>query len=246
MDYFLIHAEDHDENQKTMNKKKGILKKIILCIIGVVILFVLVMAVSLVIFEKNASVISKGEPIKNYGNHNCALLVVDIQEATTGETSMNSYYKEESDTLIAWINHITDVFKYSNSLIIYVRNEVANPLINLVNSSFARGGTGTKFDKRLKLGSDIDIVKSRNDAFINTELDSVLIRNRIDELYIVGLDAAYCINVTSEAARNRNYKVNLIAEAILSESEAMKDSMITDFKKRGMTVLNIKNMFIDR
>ena len=64
-------------------------------------------------------------------------------------------------------------------------------------------------------------------------------------MYIVGLDAAYCINLTSEAARNRNYKVNLIEDAILSESEEMKDSMITDYKRRGMTILNIKNMFID-
>ena len=225
-----------------MTKKKGKLKKIILGTIGVIILFILVVIVNLIVFEKESSVVSKGQPIENYNRSQSALLVLDIQEATTGESSLNPYYREESDALISKINLIIDAFKNKNSLVVYVRSEVSNPLINLINNSFAKGSSGAKFDKRLNLNSDIEIVKSRNDAFINTGLDHILTNNKINELYIVGLDVAYCINITSEAARNRNYKVNLIEDAVLSESEEMKDSMIRIFKKRGITILNIQKI----
>ena len=227
-----------------MTKKKRKLKKIILGIVGVMVLFILVVIVNLIIFEKNASVISKGQPIENYSKHNCALLVVDIQEATTGETSMNSFYKNNSEVLIKKINRITDIFENRNSLVVYVRSEISNPFINLLNNSFAKGSLGSKFDKRLKSNLTLEVVKSRNDAFIDTELDNILTRNKISELYIVGLDAAYCINITSEAAQNRSYKVNLIEEAILSESEAMKDSMITNYRNRGIMILSIDSINI--
>jgi nicotinamidase-related amidase len=58
----------------------------------------------------------------------------------------------------------------------------------------------------------------------------------------VGLDAAECINATVEASQNRNYKVNLIEEAILSKSTEMKDSMIAVFKDRSVKVLHIDSL----
>jgi|GEM_PF-6887097 len=45
------------------------------------------------------------------------------------------------------------------------------------------------------INADIEIIKSKNDAFLNTDLDDVLTRNEISDLYIVGLDAAYCLNI---------------------------------------------------
>lgn len=215
-----------------------IFKKILLGIIGITVLFILVVIANFVIFGKNASVVSKGQPIENYKEHNSALLVVDIQEATTGEISTNSFYKKNADVLIKKINQMAGILKSRNSLVIYVRSEISNPFINLLNNSFAKGSSGSHFDKRLKPCPDFEIVKSRNDAFINTKLDDILITHKISELYITGLDAAYCINITSEAAQNRNYKVNIIEEAILSESVAMKDSMITGFKHRGIMILS--------
>ena len=214
-------------------------------IIGIIILFILILTVNFIIFEKNASFASKGQPIEDYGKNNSALLVVDIQEATTGETSLNSFYKMHAEFFIKRINRIVDNFKKRNSPVIYIRTEVANPFINLLNSSFAKGGSGCKFDKRLESNSDFQIVKSSNDAFTNTKLDSVLISNKVNELYIVGLDAAYCIKITSKAALNRNYKVNLIKEAVLSESEEMKDRMITFFKHSGIKILSIDDMNIE-
>ena len=227
-----------------MAEKKGIVKRIIFGIIGTIILFVVIVIVNLIIVQKNESIVSKGKPIKKYSEHNYALLVIDIQEATTGEFSMYPFFKTNSDNLIKNINQIVESFNSQNNPVIYVRSEITNPLINLINSSYAKGSLGAKNDKRLKIVSGLEVVKSGKDSFRNTNLDSILINNKVNELYIVGLDAAECVSATVEAAQNRNYKVNLIAEAILSKSKEMKDSMIVNFKYRGARVINIDSLNI--
>lgn len=227
-----------------MSEKKGFLKKVILGIIGVLVLFIMVLFINYTIFEKSWSSVSQGQSIENYSELKSALLVVDIQEGTTGNASKNPFYKKNSDRLIEKINHISDIFKKRNSLILYIRSEISNPLINLLDNSYAKGSLGAEFDKRLKLNSGLKIVKIGNDSFIDTDLDSILTHNKINELYIVGLDAAYCIYITSKAAKNRNYHINLIEEAILSESEAMKDSMMLNFKNRGIKIVSIDSINI--
>jgi len=225
-----------------MVKKKGIMKKIILGTIGTIFLFVIIVIINLVVFEKNGSVVSKGQIIKNYNERNYALLVIDIQEATTGVVSKYPFFEMNSDVLIKNINRIIESFINQNALVIYVSSEISNPLINLVNNYYAKGSLGARFDKRLKIVTDIEIVKIGEDSFRNTNLDSILTRNKISELYIVGLDAAECVNSTVEAAQNRNYRVNLIDEAILSKSIDMKDSMIVNFKTRGVKIIALDSL----
>lgn len=221
-----------------MTRKKGMIRKVILGTAVSVVLFVIIAIISLAVFEKNGSIVSDGQKIKNYAEHNYALLVIDIQEATTGPVSKYPFYKGNSDVLINEINGIAESFKNQNATVIYVRSEISNPIINLINNSYAKGSSGARFDKRLKIVSDLEIIKAGKDPFRNTNLDSILIRHKISELYIVGLDAAECINATVQAAQNRNYRVNLIDEAILSKSSVMKDSMIINFKFRGVEIVS--------
>jgi len=225
-----------------MTKKKGIIKKIVFGIIGSIILFVIIVFVNLIIFEKNGSVVSTGKPIENFAEHHSALLIIDIQEATTGDVSMYPFFQKNSDDLIKTINQVADSFKIQNIPVIYVRSEINNPLVNLLNNSYAKGSPGAKNDKRLKIVSDLEVVKKSKDSFRNTDLDSILNRNKVNELYIVGLDAAECVNATVEAAQNRNYRVNLIDEAILSKSKEMKDSMMVIFKNKGVNLIKMDSL----
>jgi nicotinamidase-related amidase len=225
-----------------MTKKKGLVKKISFGILGTMILFVLIVLINLIISGKYESIVTKGQPIENYGKPKSALLVIDIQEATTGQFSMYPFFQKNSDELIKNINRITDSFNNHNILVIHIRSEISNPLINLLNSSYAKGSPGAQFDKRIKTTSGLEVIKRAKDSFKNTNLDSILTSNKVSELYIVGLDAAECINATVEASQNRNYKVNLIEEAILSKSTEMKDSMIAVFKDRSVKVLHIDSL----
>jgi nicotinamidase-related amidase len=200
--------------------------------------------VNLILLGKNESIISKGQAIEIYNEPNYALLVIDIQEATTGDVSMYPFFKKNSDVLINNINQIAERFQNQNIPVVYVRSEITNPLVNLVNNSYAKGHPGAQFDKRLKIVSDLEVVKKYKDSFRKTNLDSILTSNKVNELYIVGLDAAECVNGTVEAAQNRNYRVNLIEEAILSKSDEMKDSMIVNFKGRGVRIISIDSINI--
>jgi nicotinamidase-related amidase len=227
-----------------MTKKKGLIKKIILGIFGTIILLVLIVFVNLLIEGHYASIVTTGRPIENYLEHKSALLVIDIQEATTGTLSLYPFFQKNSDELIKNINRITDIFNNQNILVIHIRSEISNPLINLLNSSYAKSSPGAQFDKRIKTGSGFEVIKRAKDSFKNTNLDSILSSNKVNELYIVGLDAAECVNATVEASQNRNYKVNVIEEAILSKSVVRKDSMIANFKDRGVKVLSIDSLNI--
>jgi nicotinamidase/pyrazinamidase len=225
-----------------MAKKKGLVKKIILGCIGTIVLFVLILIANLIITEKSQSVVSEGQPIANYDEHKVALLVIDIQEATTGDISTYPFFKGKSDDLIKDINLIAVNCKEKNIPVIYVRSEIKNPFINFLNNSYAKGSPGAGFDKRLKIVSALEVVKNGEDSFRNTKLDSILTGNRVNELYIVGLDAADCVNATVKAAQNRKYLVGIVEEAVISKSTELTDSMMLDFKSRGVHVFSMDSL----
>ena len=227
-----------------MTIKNGIVKKIIFGIIGTIILFILVTIVSIIIVFKNAPIISKGQPIENYSEHNSALLVVDIQEIITGDVSIFQCYEENSENLIRNINQVIESFNKLNYPVIYIRSEITNPFVNLINSTYAKGSPGVRYDKRLKIVSNLEVVKKGKDSFRNSNLDNILIGNKINELYIIGLDAAECVNATIEAAQNRRYNVNIIEEAVMSKSRKMMDSMMVSFRDRGVRVIQIDDLII--
>lgn len=224
--------------------KKATVKKIVIIITGTIILFVAIVIVNLFIAENRQSIVTKGQPIEKYSKHNKALLIVDIQEATTGDVSIYPFFKKNSDNLIRNINLMAENFHDQNEIVVYIRSEISNPLINLINDSYAKGSLGASFDNRLNKVSDLEIVKNGEDSFRNTALDSILTSNKISELYIVGLDAAECVNSTIEAAQNRKYSVNIIEEAVLSKSKETMDSMIMSFKHRGVAVIHIDSLDI--
>jgi nicotinamidase/pyrazinamidase len=227
-----------------MTVKKRLIKKIIFGIFVTIILLVLIVFINLIIAGQYESIVTTGQPVENYSKHKSALLVIDIQEATTGQLSVYPFFQKNSDELIKNINRIINSFNNQNILVVHIRSEISNPLINLLNSSYAKGSLGAQFDKRLKTTSGLEVIKRAKDSFKNTNLDSILTSNKVNELYIVGLDAAECINATVKASQNRNYEVNLIEEAILSKSTGMKDSMIEVFKDRGVNVLHIDSLKI--
>ena len=227
-----------------MAKKKRIVKKFIFGIIGTVVVLLLITVLSMIMLFKNAPVISKGQAIENYGELNPALLVVDIQEVITGSHSIFPSLQENSERLITRINQVVDSFEVHNYPVIYVRSEIANPFINLVNNAYAKGSSRVNYDKRLKVISDLEVVKTGEDSFRKTNLDELLNKNKVNELYIVGLDAAGCVNTTVQAAQNRDYKVHIIKEAVISKSERMTDSMLVKFMETGVEVISLDSLNI--
>ena len=188
---------------------------------------------------------TEGTSIENYQPNNSALLVIDIQEYTTGEVSINEVFKTAADDLIRRINMITEKSAENGIPVIYIRSEISNPLINLMNNSLAVGSLGAQLDKRLNILSDYVIPKEKQDAFSNSNLDSILIQSEISRLFVVGLDAAFCVNSTIEGARNRGYDIAVISDAIISDPDSMKNHMMDEFVNRGVEILSSQEFFME-
>ena len=219
------------------------MKKIIISVLSIVVFCILILVVNYLIVVRSSSEISIGKPIIQRDLIKRAVLVIDIQEGLTGKFSSIDYLISNSEKLINVVNQITDSSSRNSIPIVYIKNEISNPLINILNNSMERGSPGAELDTRLKLVSDYIISKDKGDAFSNPLLDSILIKNDINVLVFTGLDLAECVNSTILAAANRNYKICVISDAVITESDSLKNSILEKFKQSGFEVITSDEYF---
>ena len=161
---------------------------------------------------------------------------------TTGATSYIDGYVEQAEVLIARTNELSRLAPEMGWIPVYVRTEVVNPLLNLINNSMARGTEGAELDPRLELTSDHVIVKRKNDSFRDTNLDELLHELEVGKVVIVGLDADGCVDATLNAALNRGYEVSIIPEAIISGNPDVADEKINEFRGMGIKALSMEEL----
>ncbi len=202
------------------------------------IIFVVLMIYTGYLYFASSS-ISKGEPIPKYDHPTSALLVIDIQEGTTGNVSVTEEYINQADALILNVNELVLLADSLNIPVVYIYHQIDNWLFNLATKGvLAKNSPGTAIDNRIKIVSKNIFSKEKMDAFCNPELDEFLKQHKINKLLITGMDAVYCVNRTVYAALNRGYKITVIQDAIISETESNKIEMIEQFKSDGIHVIN--------
>jgi len=219
------------------------MKKIIISAFLILVLIILILIGNYIIVMKSSSEISKGKPIIQMDSTKQALLVIDIQEGITGKSSTTDFFISNSETLIKKVNQIIDSSHINNIPVIYVKNEISNPLINILNNSMEKGSPGAELDDRLRIVSDYIINKDKGDAFSNPLLDSILIKNNINKLVFTGLDLVQCVNSTILAAVNRNYKICVISDAVITDPDSLKNGILEKFKQSGFEVIESNEYF---
>jgi len=212
-------------------------KRIILRVLLLLGLVVAVLAVNLLIFNIAASKISEGTPVTDADPENTALLVIDIQGGTTGNPSAIEGLKEQSEQFIRRVNAVVEDFHKRDQLIVYIRTEVVNPLLNVLNNTMARGSEGAELDPRLLIEPGPVIVKRRKDSFLGTNLDQILTDHHIGQVVLVGLDAGQCVKSTAQASINRGYQVVIVDSAVIAKTEALKAEAMDDFREMGVEIL---------
>ena len=214
-------------------------KKIFFRILLVLGLIILVLAGNLALFNIIATRITEGTPIPNPPPPNTALLAIDIQGGTTGNTSALKAIKEQSEELIKRVNSIAEEMHTQDHLIVYVRTEVVNPLLNVLNNTMARGTEGAELDPRLVIQPGEVVVKRRSDSFRGTNLDQILAEHQVGKLVLVGLDASACVKSTILAAHNRGYSISVVEEAVISGKEELKAEAIQEFRTLGVEIVSM-------
>jgi nicotinamidase/pyrazinamidase len=214
-------------------------KKIIFRVLLVLGLVILVLAGNLALFNIIATRITEGTPIPDPPPPYTALLVIDIQGGTTGNTSALKAIKEQSEDLIVRVNSIAEEMHAQDHLIVYVRTEVVNPLLNVLNNTMARGTEGAELDSRLVIQPGEVVVKRRSDSFRGTNLDQILAEHQVGKLVLVGLDASACVKSTVLAAHNRGYNIAVVEDAVISSKEEDKTEAIKEFRTLGVEIVSL-------
>lgn len=211
------------------------MKKILVILLIVVIGFAGYVAVK---YKKMGS-ISQGTPITTYDNPGKALLVIDLQKDLTDKAGKHVINLEQTDQVIENVNRIIERFKNANFPIIYIKQiHETGPIINLfTNGALAENTEGAEIDSRVNIVGNNVLEKRIMDAFSNPKLDALLRKHQINQLYITGVAADQCVDRTSKAAMNRNYKLTIVSDAVGTFTDEGRNDSLKEFARMGATVI---------
>lgn len=182
---------------------------------------------------------TRGEHIANYAAPRKALLVIDIQEDYTGAMAKPPFPYKNAAALIAATNAAVQRAATHGMVVVYVRQEFDGFWGRLISRVFAhetalKGSPGAGLDRRVLVLSSNDFSKPKGDAFSNPALGAFLVQQQVDELYLAGLDAQYCVHNTAKGALNRGYRVHILTDAIALMAEKRWDALLTDYRSEGI------------
>jgi len=176
---------------------------------------------------------TEGRRISRYANPQKALLVIDVQEDYTGLKGRQPVPFKNAEAQIATINGLIESASKAGMKVAYIRQVFENNFIVRLSAGRAIDGMpGTELDSRIKVINRNNFTKKISDAFSNQRLEEFLIQNQVDEVYLVGLDAAYCVYYTALGALNRGYKVSVVKDAIMTRKRM--DDVLKTIKKHGI------------
>ena len=75
--------------------------------------------------------------------------------------------------------------------------------------------------------TDMEIIKTRSNSFIRTELEAALRQLKVDTLVITGYSTNRCVGMTTAEACERDFDVIVSQEAILGPEQNRVDAMLS-------------------
>lgn len=159
--------------------------------------------------------VSTGDQIANLAGH--ALLLIDLQD-----DFWNSGQYDEADKARATQAIYTAISeaKTHNRPVVVIRQEWSTPSTRLFARLFMKGQgiagrPGTRLADPFTGIGDHEVVKRVQDGFETGALDHLLTGLDVGHLSIAGLDAAFCVNKTAQAALARGYQITVISDGVL-------------------------------
>ncbi len=143
-----------------------------------------------------------------------ALLVIDLQQEWAKQ-----YERQAFKQFVTAVNTIIDHAAQKGLTLIYIRQLGGGDILESVH-----------------VKSKLLVDKQAPTAFVLSELPQVLEREGIRELYVVGLDAAYCVFATSESAVNLKYTVHVIEDAVITKKPD-RGEVLKAYQERGIPLM---------
>jgi nicotinamidase-related amidase len=140
--------------------------------------------------------------------------------------------------MIATVNRLIDKAAETGMEVAYIRQVFRSNLIVRLHGGRRQGRV--IIDRRIKVINNNDFEKNRTDAFSNRQLEQLLVDRQVDELYLVGVDAAYCVYFTALGALNRGYRVYVVKDAVMSRIN-MAD-VLERYTRKGIEVITSEQL----
>lgn len=136
-------------------------------------------------------------------NHNKALLVIDMQKGSFTPVTP----RFDTEGIIKKINMLASTFRSLGFPVIFIQHD------GTATNEFIPNTTEWELLEALEVKpKDILINKYANDVFYNSDLQSVLTKLNIDEVYITGCATDFCVASTVQSALTKDYKITVIED----------------------------------
>ncbi len=179
---------------------------------------------------------------------NPALILVDIQKAFLEKDYPG--FKRNNPNAEQISGDILKKWRQLNLPIIHVRHSSKNP-----NSKLHKSKPGFEFNDFVKpTAHEIVITKKVNSAFIGTNLENILIKNKINTLVFVGMTTNHCISSTVRMSGNLGFETILISDSTacyntkgiggqIIDCDIIFESTIASLNEEFATVIKSKELF---
>lgn len=194
---------------------------------------------------KNMFIHTRGKRIGSYPKPTKVLLVMDIQESGGSKQSTLSPIPATTPfgKMVQSVNQLIEGFDGSGQEVAYVRQVFSSSLVTRLHGGrILAGMMEPRICRWVKVINNNDFAKNRTDAFSNRKLEQFLINHQVDEIFLVGLDAAFCVYYTALGALNRGYKVTVISDAVMTGRN--HEQTLKRFREKKITVTNSKEVLL--
>jgi nicotinamidase-related amidase len=206
------------------------LKLIILTLIAVIAAPALAGAL---LMYRSMFMVTRGKKIARYLEPRKALVVLDIQEGYMGTDHRQPVTAPPPQGLIATVNRLIERAAEAGVEVVYIRQVFSNNLFVRLHGGRQQGRV--VIDRRIKVINSNDFAKNRTDAFSSCTFEQFLIDRQVDELCLVGVDAAYCVYYTALGALQRGYRVTVVSDAV--KSRKALPGVLERFRRKNIAVV---------
>lgn len=113
----------------------------------------------------------------------------------------------DADGVLQRINSLSDYFRQNGDKVIFIQHDGTK------EDSYIPGTSDWNILPALiRRPDDIIISKTANDSFYNSELETVLKKNNITDLFITGCATDFCVNATVHSALIKDYNIFVVKD----------------------------------
>lgn len=181
---------------------------------------------------------TRGRRIASYPAPRAALVVLDLQEGYTGANPQPPAAVPPHG-LIATVNRLIGRAAAAGVEVVYLRQVFASDLVVRLHGGRRQGRVIV--DRRVDVINGNDFEKNRTDAFSSRPFEQLLIDRQVDQLYLVGVDAAYCVYYTALGGMQRGYRVTVVSDAVRSRKPL--PAVLERLRRHGVTVVASDGLF---